>query len=63
MHITAVWGIASIDNLPVGKHYSRADDAVISVYDDAGKLIEKNSQATAQDRLAHLTNGIPVSVG
>jgi hypothetical protein len=40
-HITAVWGIASINNSLVEKHRSRAPDAVISVYDAVGKLLEE----------------------
>jgi len=36
----ALWDLQVADAIEYAKHYSRAHDAVISVYDAAGKLIE-----------------------
>ena len=35
-----LWYLEVSNAIGYAKHYSRAHDAVISVYDDAGKLIE-----------------------
>ena len=40
-----LWYIEVTDAIDYGKHRSRAHDAVISVYDAAGKEIETHEQA------------------